>query len=135
MLLFFSKFKITFCDYFYVTFFKFSWWVIILITFFILFCLFLVWRMMKVQSCHHQRLPHHHVLLQREAELQSSIICLKRFKKKLPLKRKIRLLFFFLSNFWILMNGMEQRRRSKINEKLKALQNLIPNSNKVMYFC
>jgi len=33
------------------------------------------------------------------------------------------------------MNGMEQRRRSKINEKLKALQNLIPNSNKVMYLC
>lgn len=26
----------------------------------------------------------------------------------------------------------EQRRRSRINEKMKALQNLIPNSNKVV---
>lgn len=26
---------------------------------------------------------------------------------------------------------VEQRRRSRINEKMKALQNLIPNSNKV----
>ena len=29
------------------------------------------------------------------------------------------------------MEFVEQRRRSRINEKMKALQNLIPNSNKV----
>ena len=29
---------------------------------------------------------------------------------------------------------VEQRRRSRINEKLKALKNLIPNSNKVHCF-
>ena len=36
-----------------------------------------------------------------------------------------------------LMSGVElveQRRRSRINEKMKALQNLIPNSNKVLKF-
>ncbi|KAK7258717.1 hypothetical protein RIF29_24299 [Crotalaria pallida] len=50
------------------------------------------------QNCHHQNMSDHYVLLQSGAELQSSIICLK--------------------------------RRSRINEKMKALQNLIPNSNK-----
>ncbi|KAK7251044.1 hypothetical protein RIF29_33913 [Crotalaria pallida] len=58
----------------------------------------MVW-MVSHQNCHHQNLSHHHILLQRGAELQSSIICLK--------------------------------RRSKINEKMKALQNLIPNYNKI----
>ena len=33
-----------------------------------------------------------------------------------------------------LVDWCGQRRRSRINEKMKALQNLIPNSNKVHLF-
>ena len=42
------------------------------------------------------------------------------------------LLIFPMLCFWVFMCGVVwQRRRSRINEKMKALQNLIPNSNKV----
>lgn len=41
----------------------------------------------------------------------------------------------FISGFYVWCGVCwEQRRRSRINEKLKALQNLIPNSNKVHWF-
>lgn len=38
-------------------------------------------------------------------------------------------------DFWVVLIWLigGQRRRSRINEKMKALQNLIPNSNKVHY--
>lgn len=40
----------------------------------------------------------------------------------------------FLVDFYSGLGLIEQRRRSRINEKMKALQNLIPNSNKVHQF-
>lgn len=43
----------------------------------------------------------------------------------------LREIFWFRGSYWWFW--CVQRRRSKINEKMKALQNLIPNSNKVLY--
>lgn len=37
----------------------------------------------------------------------------------------------FFVDFYYGLGLVEQRRRSRINEKMKALQDLIPNSNKV----
>lgn len=48
----------------------------------------------------------------------------------------MRVCFYIWSyDFWVVLIWLigGQRRRSRINEKMKALQNLIPNSNKVLY--
>lgn len=76
------------------------------------------------------------------AGLQKFIICQKRFPFKLEfsffpfvlLKVEFLLYLFVHGLCWCVWFIVWKRRRSRINEKLKALQNLIPNSNKVVIF-
>lgn len=76
------------------------------------------------------------------AGLLKFTICQKRFPFKLELSffpfvlLKVEfLLYLFVHGLcWCVWFIVWKRRRSRINEKLKALQNLIPNSNKVVIF-
>lgn len=68
----------------------------------------------------------------RGAELQKFITYLKRLDFEDVCLRLCLELWFEPSRFFLMWLTIgEQRRRSRINEKMKALQSLIPNSNKV----
>lgn len=77
----------------------------------------------------------------KDQELQKFIICQRRLVISVDDCFLYLGLVLFMLNYVIFLVGfcsglglVEQRRRSRINEKMKALQNLIPNSNKVHKF-
>ena len=77
----------------------------------------------------------------KDQELLKFIICLRRLAFSVDVYFLYLGLVLCMLNYVIFLVGfcsglglVEQRRRSRINEKMKALQNLIPNSNKVHKF-
>ena len=86
-------------------------------------------RELKCQRCQWIQLLRVH---QRGIDQRTFTICLKRFVVNLiwNISRKV-FLWSLILGVCRFINFGGQRRRNRINEKIKALQKLIPNSNKV----